>query len=84
MPALRAKFFVNTVKHSCDHNGAIGSEELELSAVTGSSGDEVNKQWSKWTPNGRLTMTINNQGAMRKLLPGQEVYIDITVIEKKE
>lgn len=84
MANLRAKFFVNTVKHSCDHTGAVAYEELELSAVTGSSGDEVNKQWSKWTPCGRLTMTINNPDAMRKLLPGQEVYIDITVIEKKE
>lgn len=82
MSTLRAKFQVQTVKHSSDHTGAVASEEIELSAVTGSSGDDVNKQWSKWTPSGRLTMTINNPDAMRRVLPGQEVYIDITVILK--
>lgn len=71
---LRAKFVVNSVKRVAQNDGSIMQEEIFLNAVYADTG--VNKLWSKWTPNGSLTMTISNSEAMGKVLPGQFYFID--------
>lgn len=69
---LRAKFMVvHVTKHSD------GSEGVELSAANGRK-DTANAQWSKWTPSGRLTMTINNPDAQGRLVPGKYYFLDIS------
>jgi hypothetical protein len=37
-----------------------------------------NKDWSKWTPGGTLTMTISNPSAFDWFEPGKEYYLDFT------
>jgi len=71
---------VNSVKRIADQEGNIQSEEIELIAVYGDT--DENKQWSKWTPQGRLNFTVNNPPAMGQVLPGQMVYVDITQVPK--
>lgn len=69
---LRAKFRVNHVIEYAD-----GSEQVDLSAANGRA-DTANAQWSKWTPAGKLTMTINNPTAQKVLRPGAYVFLDIS------
>lgn len=79
--ALRLKCVVNSVKSVADTNGDKSQEELALSAVY--SGSEANKQWSKYTPSASLTMTISNPAAFGKVLPGQFIFVDLTITDKE-
>lgn len=68
--SLRAKFQVSNVTKT-----ASGDEIVAMVAVVG--GSDENKQWSKYTPAGSLSMTISNPEAQGKLVPGQSYYLDI-------
>lgn len=59
------------------------SREYSFSAVYGKDGTD-NAQWSKWTPNGNLKMTINNPACFDKFEVGEEYYLDFTKAEKVE
>jgi hypothetical protein len=75
---LRAKFRVQTIGHT------EGARLLDLGAVYGKDGT-ANGQWSKFTPVGRLTMTVTNEAAFplfedgAAFGPGTDVLLDITV-----
>lgn len=71
---VRAVFWVSDVHYH--HGGGEGgqqSAEVTLAAAFGSylkglpGGDEANKDWSKYTPTGKLTMTITNPDAIAQL-----------------
>jgi hypothetical protein len=79
---LRLKMCVGAVKRCADNKGDILSEEIQLNAVYDSKPESANAQWSKWTPNAQLTMTISNPGAFGKVLPGQFVFVDLTPTDK--
>jgi hypothetical protein len=80
----RAKFRCTKVQQvsTCSADGiyADKQEEVVLSAVCG----KTNEQWSKWTPSGTLTMTINNPDAQGKFKPTQCYYLDITEAPEKD
>lgn len=79
---LRLKMCVNRVARIAGNDGAIASEEVQLSAVYSNDPKSANAQWSKWTPAAQLNMTINNPDALGKILPGQFVYVDISETDK--
>ena len=79
---LRLKMTVTGVKHCASAEGAKSAEEITLSAVYGPEGSP-NGQWSKWTPSASLTMQISNPEAFDKVLPGQFVFVDLTVTTKE-
>jgi hypothetical protein len=72
--SVRAKFRVSYLKKI--HTGGDPQGEVELTAVSGKDGD--NASWSKWTPTGKITMTITNPAAYNVFDPGREFYIDFT------
>lgn len=72
---LRAKFRCTFVQKNAD-----GSELVQLNAVYGDK-DSVNAQWSKYTPNGSLNMSISLEGAQGKLVPNGEYFLDISPVE---
>jgi hypothetical protein len=78
----RLKMVVNTVARYADQNGEITSEQLTFSAVTSDKEGAANKVWSKWTPSGQLSFTVNNQAVIGKILPGQFFYVDLTLTDK--
>ena len=41
------------------------------------------KKFHEATPNGELTLTINNQKAIGRFKPGQEFYLDLTPVDSK-
>lgn len=68
---IRAKFKVQSVTHT------EGAESVALCAVNSSDG-KGNESWAKWTPSGKLEMTINNPEAQGKFKPGKLVYLDFS------
>jgi len=79
---LRLKMVVNTVARYANSAGEIESEEITMSAVTSSQEGAANKLWAKWTPCGQLKFTVNNPSALGKVLPGQFLYVDLTLTDK--
>jgi hypothetical protein len=72
---------VESVLAACDHLGDKQSEQIKLRAVYGQEGSP-NAQWSKWTPNGFLELSITNPGAWGKVLPGQFFFVDLTLTDR--
>jgi len=72
--SVRAKFFVHSTTSFANDNGMV-----TLSPVCRG---EDNKEWSKWTPAGKIEMTINNPAALEQFVPGEEFYVDFTPAPK--
>ncbi len=78
---VRAKFRC-TAKTSRTQSGSYGptptppvdTEEVQFQAVMG----DENKEWSKWTPSGQVTMTINNPAALAQFEVGKDYFLDFT------
>ena len=49
------------------------SKTVYLQAVIG--GSDENKEWSKWTPSGNISMNISNPAAYDKFVVGKEYYV---------
>lgn len=81
-PILRLKMSVTSVKRCADIVGEISSEEIELMAVYGPVGSP-NEQWSKYTPSGNLRFNVSNPEAFGKILPGQFIFVDLTITDKE-
>ena len=80
--AVVAKYFIQAVTLQAANNSP-GKEEVgsvELSVVC--RGDE-NKNWSHFTPSGKITMSTLNPKAFAwfKANLGKEVYVDFTLAE---
>jgi hypothetical protein len=82
MSTTRLKMVVNTVKRYAGQDGSIQAEEITLSAVCSGDENSANKQWSKWTPQGNLSFTVNNPPVFGKILPGQFYYLDLILTDK--
>lgn len=67
MGRTRAKFYVTEISHT------VSGGTVKLQAVT--RGDD-NKEWSKATPNGQISMGILNLAALENFTPGDEFYVD--------
>ena len=78
---VRAKFFVSELKHV----GTPGSDPyatIVLSPVFGSYGDgKDNESWSKYTPAGKIELSITNPEAIEQFSIGKAYFIDFTPVE---
>jgi hypothetical protein len=76
MSGVRARFYVSSITKNAYNQGAA---QVTLQAV--SRGDQ-NKQWASATPNGQITMTINNEPAASwfEAHLGQDCDILITAV----
>lgn len=79
--ATRCKMRVSEVTRSMSADGSVESERVKLTAVYSNDPENVNAQWSRWTPNGSVDITISNPAAMGKLSKGHEFYVDFTPAE---
>lgn len=74
---MRAKMQVQEVRSFGD------GEQVEFSAVTGNTpfgqdGESDDNTYARWTPSGRLTLTISNPALLGKFRVGQKFYLDFT------
>jgi S-adenosylmethionine hydrolase len=78
---VRAKFFVTEVKHT----GTPGSDPyatIVMAPIHGSYGDgKENESWSKYTPSGKLEMSITNPDAIDQFSVGQAYWLDISPVD---
>lgn len=61
----------------------VPSEQVTLEARYDDSNPE-DTSFSRWTPQGKMEFTCNNPEVMGHFKAGDEVYIDLTKIEKPE
>jgi hypothetical protein len=73
---VRAKFYVQEVRnvHTADPKQVCAI--VKLAAVYGDG--KGNEDWSKWTPQGALEMTITNPAAVEAFELGKSYFLDIT------
>ncbi len=77
----RCKFRCDSVKARSVGKNHDGSEQInDEIALYAVSGDE-NKPWSRFTPSGKLEMTIDNQALIGAFKPGKIYFIDIAEAE---
>ncbi|URL13310.1 hypothetical protein [Pantoea ananatis] len=72
---IRAKFRCHSIQKAED--GSYCS--VRLSAVT--TGSVENEEWSKYTPDGHLSLHITNPAAFDQLKQNEEYYLDITSVD---
>lgn len=71
---VRAKFKVSRYETSLQNNEELRT--VHLSAVY--DGSPENKEFFKWTPNGKIEIGMLNESAWRQFPLGREVYVDFT------
>lgn len=76
MQQVRAKFQCLTKNHM--HTGSTDAVQIEVRLNAVYANGEANKEWSKWTPNGQITMTITNPAAAELFELGKEYFVDFT------
>ena len=69
---INAKFRCRSVEQV---DGSPILENVKLQAIQADS--PINKQWSKWTPSGELTMAISNVEAQGSIVAGKDYIITI-------
>lgn len=75
---VRAKFFVSEIKHAATP-GSEPFATVVMLPVFGSYGDgKVNESWSKYTPSGKLEMSVTNPAAIDAFEVGKPYFLDFT------
>ncbi|NQE62938.1 hypothetical protein [Caulobacter sp. RHG1] len=75
---VRAKFYVTEIKHVVTHQPDTVCATIVMAPVYGDGTD--NAAWSKWTPNGKLEMTVTNPAAIERFDLGKSYYLDFTPV----
>lgn len=81
---VRAKFYVTAINHRHTADAGACNAQICLEPVFGSypggkAGDD-NEQWSKYTPSGKLEMTVTNPKAVAGFELGRAYYLDFTPV----
>lgn len=80
--SVRAKFYVQKVEHM--HTPVPGEvcANVSLAPVFGTFGDgKDNETWSKYTPNGKLEMTITNPDAIGQFEIGRAYFLTFDPVD---
>ncbi len=72
---VRAKFWVSEITHH--HQQAPGQVCATVKLQAAFHG-ENNKDWSRYTPTGSISMIITNPSAVDAFTLGQHFYVDFT------
>jgi hypothetical protein len=77
--SVQAKFYVERVEHV--HTGQPNQvcANVTMKPVYGDSPE--NKTWSKYTPNGKLEMTVTNPGAIDQLEVGRAYFLTFDPVD---
>jgi hypothetical protein len=77
---VRAKFFVKQKNYH--HNGQPDTpqagEVIMAPVYQGLDGNPANADWSKWTPQGEIRMTITNPSALDAFELGSSYLVEFT------
>lgn len=59
----------------------ITSVTVTMQPVFSGDDHDSNKQWSKWTPSGELTLQITNPEIFPELVNGKAYFVDFSPVE---
>lgn len=86
---IRARFWIQKVAKQAASQGAV-THIVELAPVVRASGQpgydpEANVQWSRYTPSGRIEMTVTNEaaGAAFDAAVGKDVAITFEILDEE-
>lgn len=74
---VRAKFWVTSITHYHTQTPDVTNATVKLAPVY----DDANKDWSKWTPQGEISMMITNPVAVAAFSLGAKYFVDFTPAE---
>lgn len=74
---VRAKFQCQSINHIMTHSPGDQTAILTFAPVY-DNGSGENKTWSKYTPQGKLEMTVTNPDAVAAFEVGKSYYLDFT------
>lgn len=74
---VRAKFQCQSINHILTHLPGEQTAILTFAPVY-DNGNGENKTWSKYTPQGKLEMTVTNPDAVGAFEVGKSYYLDFT------
>lgn len=74
---VRAKFQCQSVNHILTHSPGDQTAILTFAPVY-DNGKGENATWSKYTPQGKLEMTVTNPAAVAAFEVGKSYYLDFT------
>ncbi len=78
----RAKVRVNAVRQSKTDQGEVWQEHVIMNPVYSPDPASENRKFWEATPAGEVNLFINNPQVFGLFQEGQEVYLDMTIIEK--
>ena len=70
---VRAKFWIKAI-----NNAHVGGDGIFVEVQMAPVYDDANKDWSKYTPQGEIKMSITNPAAVAQFELGKKYYIDFT------
>ncbi len=73
---VRAKFQCQSINHIMTHSPGEQTAILTFAPVYGNG--KENESWSKYTPQGKLEMTVTNPAAVAAFEVGKSYYLDFT------
>ena len=77
---VRAKFWVKEIVHH--HNGSVGADQpVTVKLAAAYNNGKGNEDWSKYTPQGDISMMITNPAASDMFTLGGQFYVDFTPAE---
>jgi hypothetical protein len=80
---VRAKFYVASVtKFGSCHDGKAQTNSINVVCHPVTNGCEENKSFSKWTPSGKLELSITNPDVFDFFKEGSEIYLDISQVSQ--
>lgn len=74
---VRAKFMCQSINHIMTHSPGDQTAILTFAPVY-DNGKGENASWSKYTPQGKLEMTVTNPAAVAAFEIGKSYYLDFT------
>ncbi len=76
---VRAKFMVMEIKHVHTYTPGDTCATIVMQPVYDNG--KANKDWAKYTPSGKLEMTVTNPKAIEAFNIGKEYYLDFSPAE---
>lgn len=76
---VRARFWVKEVTHH--HTGGPGVQPVTVKLAAAYNDGKGNEDWSKYTPQGEISMMITNPPASDFFEIGKHVFVDFTTAE---
>jgi hypothetical protein len=75
---VEARFWVKEIVHH--HNGGQGDQPVTIKLAAAYNDGKGNEDWSKWTPQGDISMMVTNPAAVAMFELGKHYKIEFSPV----